>query len=273
MINRSHYPHPVDQLISRGPIKGKPFEPEQWFDYLGHYGLTEIDVPPLIDLAAEERRFSKKRPKKFYAPLHAVRALGQLGDMAADSYLVQLLDRYEDVDLAENVTVALTMVGPQALDLLMDYFNHPQTYPDSRDRAIEAIHLFAKRHPDQRDRCVRFLTDALANYQQHSALTNGFIVHYLVELGATEAAALISQAFVAGQVEEDVTGSWAAVQVALGLAKESDFTPDELMGAGDRALEERRRAEKTKPQRAQSQRQIETTGLSGSYSITEHLKR
>lgn len=272
MIDRSYYPHPVDKLISRGPIKGMPFEPEQWFDYVGHYGLGEIDVPSLIDLAAEERRFSKKRLKEFYAPLHAVRALGQLGDMAADSYLVQLLDRYEDVDLAENVTVALTMVGPRALDLLIDYFNHPQTYPDSRSRAIEAIHLFAKRHPDQRDRCVQCLTDALANYQRHSALLNGFIVHYLIDLGATEAAAVISQAFAAGQVEEDITGSWAAVQVALGLAKESDFTSDELLGAGDRERRQRQRAKRT-TQPSPSKQRTEQAGLSGSYSITEHLKR
>lgn len=268
MINRNDYPHPVNQLISRGRLEGVAFKPEQWFDYVGHYGLGEIDVPSLIDLAIEERRFRKKRPKEFYAPIHAVRALGQLGDMAADSYLVELLDRHQDDDLVENAIAALTMLGPRVPGLLMDYFNQPLTHPDSRSRAVEAIYLFARRQPEQQGHCVQLLTEALAGYQEQSTLLNGFIVYYLVKLGATEAAEMISQAFAAGKVEEDINGSWAAVQVALGLAEASDFTPNELRGAGDRALKEQRQVKSA--QRAQ---RTETAQLSGSYSILDHLRR
>ncbi|MEL7332355.1 MAG: hypothetical protein AAFN12_08895 [Cyanobacteria bacterium J06560_2] len=60
-------------------------------------------------------------------------------------------------------------------------------------------------------------------------------------------------------MEEDITGSWATGQVTLGLAQESDFSEDELLSAGDRALDQRRQAEKTTPiQPVPSKRRVET---------------
>ena len=273
MINRKDYPHPVSKLISRGRPSGRAMEPEQWFDYVGHYGLGEMDVPSLVGLATEERRFNKKRPNEFYAPIHAIRALGQLGDMAAADFLVKLLDQHEDDDLAENVIMALTMVGPHALKRLAEYFDHPFTHSHSRLRAVEAIYLFAQRQPQQRDWCVQFITEALANYHRQSATINGFLVHYLTLLGVSEAAEVISQAFAAGRVEDDLCGPWPAVQVALGLAKESDFTPDELRSRGDKELDRQWQESESQSQPRQIKQPTPMTGLSGSYSITEHLKR
>jgi len=274
MINRKDYPYPVSKLISRGRIKTPALKPEAWVNYVAHYGFGEMEAPSLIGLALEERKFNKKQPNSFYAPIHAVRALGQLGDMAAEDYLVELLDRHEDDDLSENVIMALTMLSPRVPALLAHYFHRPSTLPESCSRAAEALYLFAKRRPDQRDPCVQMLTDALRGYQRQTALLNGFIIYYLIKLEATVAAEVIAQAFAAQQVEDDLTGSWASVQVALGLAKESDFTEDELLSAGDRALNQRRRAVKTQPTLSgPSKQRIETAGLSSSYSILEHLKR
>lgn len=271
MINRKDYPHPVKQLITHGALEGGPFEPEQWFDYVGHYGLSEIDVPPLLTLMTEARRVNKKRAKEFYAPIHAVRALGQLGDMAADSGLTQRLDQHEDDDLVENVVAALTMVGPRALDRLKEYYYHPFTHPDSRSRALEAIWFYATRHPEQRDPCVQLLMQALESYRRQATWLNGFIVYYLTRLKATEAAALISQAFDAGQVQDDISGSWAAVQVALGLATEADFSPDELLSAEDRQRQQAQGESTAKSTPAK--RPLKLEGLSSSYSIIQHLRR
>lgn len=118
----------------------------------------------------------------------------------------------------------------------MQYFENPHTSTWSRIRAVEGICTFAQRHPQRRGECVQFLTEALSNYAQAAFELNGFLVYYLVQLKATEASEVMAKAFEAGRVNEDMNGFWAAVQVELGLANEADFTPDELLGAGDREI-------------------------------------
>ena len=172
-----------------------------------------------------------------------------------------------------DVIMALTMVGPHALKRLAEYFDHPFTHSHSRLRAVEAIYLFAQRQPQQRDWCVQFIAEALANCHRQSMTINGFLVHYLTRLGVTEAAEVMAQAFAAGRVEDDLCGSWPAVQVALGLAKESDFTPDELRSTGDKELARQRQENVAQSKSRPMQQPTPMSGLSGSYSITEHLKR
>lgn len=96
MIDRADYPHPVSELLDHGPVTVSAAETDKWFDYVGHYGLGEMDMPLLIDLIYEDGTVNPKYPYERYAPTHACRALGQLGDMAAGSDLVQLLDDDEN---------------------------------------------------------------------------------------------------------------------------------------------------------------------------------
>lgn len=269
MINRRYYPKEVRRLLDHGKIEGNPFVPNEWFDYVGRYKLGEMDVPPLIDLAHELRHFDRKKPKEFYAPLHAVRALGQLGDMAADEALILLLENYNDDDLVENTVMALTMVGDQAMTKLMTYADKSLTQGESRGRAAEAFYWYARRHPQHKQTCIGYLMRLLTHYHRQSPESNGIIVMHLVELKATEAMETIVRVFEAEALNDEITGSLAAVRVGLGLADEADFTPDELLGERDKAFMREQQEEKKAAAKETADR---LTNLSGSYSITDHLR-
>ena len=86
-----------------------------------------------------------------------------------------------------------------------------------------------KKYPELRDRCVQILMDKLKNYRDRTDnILNSNLVTGLVELKAVEASDLIAEAFANTPIDEFVTGSWASVQVELGLKKESDFSAKEL---------------------------------------------
>jgi len=57
---------------------------------------------------------------------------------------------------------------------------------------------------------------------------NTILIADLLDLKAVEAAPLIEQAFAAETVDEFMVGTWAAIQVELGLKQETDFSPEAL---------------------------------------------
>ena len=252
----------VAQLLTHGPATLHT-QPEDWFDYVGHYGLGEENLPELISLAGGVDIDSEK-PYQLDARVHACRALGQIGDPGADLFLVKLIDDGNDL-LTESVWFALSMLGLPGLKALEWYFNWTDTDMWGQVEAVHGISTFAQRHPQYRSRCVAFLTEALANGKQLDAMVNGFIVYDLVQLQAVESSATIEQAFDDGYVDEDVIGRWADVQVELGLASVADFEPGELLYPEDKS--ERALRPAPAPRRSL---QVETAG---SYSILHYLQR
>lgn len=68
-----------------------------WLDYQAEYGLTRDDIPALIDLALNTTVYPERDPAP-WAPLHAWRALGQLGAPEAAEPLTGLLARVAEPD-------------------------------------------------------------------------------------------------------------------------------------------------------------------------------
>lgn len=234
MVNRSFYGHSVSQLFDHGPIKVKAEDIDNWFDYVGHYELGEIDVIELIEMMARSRRANPKRPNDRYAPIHACRALAQLGDIVAEEYFVYLVEQGKDRVLAKNAAAALVVWGRANLAHQKSYFDDPRMADKNRIGIVENIWQLGLRLPQLRDECVAFLTTTLSHYEQYSYNLNGFLVLGLVELKATEASDLIEQVLTSGKANDEMNGSWAAVQVELGLANADDFEPDRLLCAADR---------------------------------------
>ena len=268
MVDQDNYSYPVSELLNHGPIEtGATGE---WFDYVGHYGLGEIDVPELITLASGAD-VDWQNPQQCDAPVHACRALGQLGDTAADIYLVKLLDNDEDDLLVETVLVTLSMLGPRSLKVLRQYFEWPETDHWSQARAADGFVVFAQQHPEYRDECAGLLSQALSDYPQHTPDLNGSLVYNLVRLQATEFATQIEQVFLSGRVEEGLTGTWPEVQAELGLANEADLLSAERLGADAQAGG----TPSSKPiavNRKAGRRQLSDIGLAGGYSIVKHLR-
>ena len=227
--NAESYSFPVAQLLTHGAATGD--RPEEWFDYVGHYKLGKDDVPMLLRLAGEGGS-NNAQFEPDPVPLHACRALGQLGVGSAARALVKRLGDCSDA-LGESVLFALSMVGLPGLKALEGFFDSPDIDMWVQIRVAEGVAVFADRNPAHRTRCVTFLMQALSRSAQWQATVNGFLVYYLVELKATEASSVIEQAFLRNQVDEDVLGWWPDVQIQLGLAKVTDFSPELLLYAGE----------------------------------------
>jgi len=201
---------------------------DEWPDYLAQFGLTSAHIPQLIQLATDTQFETMDSERdEIWAPIYAVRALGQLQAEDAIAPLLDLLQR-DDEYFDINVPQALGMIGEAALAPTVELANDEEQDTFVRGATIAALGYLGKYHPESRDATVAALMGLLENPGDRPNLVLTYAVSELIDLKATEAAPLIEQAFALGKIDEWVTGNWAMVQISLGLKNESDFSPEEL---------------------------------------------
>ena len=110
------YDPPVDRLFTLDPPPGPA---AAWPDYLA-LGLGREHVPALVRMATDPALSRSTDERELWAPLHAWRALGQLGDPAAAAPLLDFLAALdEDEDYArEELPTVLGLLGPTVLPSL-----------------------------------------------------------------------------------------------------------------------------------------------------------
>ncbi|MEO1396476.1 MAG: HEAT repeat domain-containing protein [Cyanobacteria bacterium J06634_5] len=219
------YAHPVLNLLSSG--RPKNISRTDWFDYVKAYSFTDEHIPALIKLAAEEE-LDWADEGECYAPIHAYRALGQLRAESAIHPLVCLLDGDDSDWLMEDLPIVFGMIGPACIPALTDYLNRAEPSAWSKAAAAGGLGKIAACHPGHRDECVGLLTEALSRHPQQPPELNGSLVARLLDLQASESVSVIEKAYKEGPMDEMVCGSWARVQIELGLATAADFSPKEL---------------------------------------------
>ena len=128
----------------------------------------------------------------------------------------------------EDLPIVFGMIGPACLPVLTDYLTRAEPSAWSKAAAAGGLEKIALCHPGHRDECVELLTEALSRHQQQPPELNGTIVARLLNLKAAGSVSAIEEAYKEGPMDEMVCGSWARVQIELGLATEADFSPEEL---------------------------------------------
>lgn len=231
-MTSTNYQPPVAQLLTYG--KPKTYDPSQWFNYVEAYGFTEAHIPDLIQMATDAD-LNLQDEVQGYAPIHACRALGQLQAEAAIQPLLSLLDSDDDWFM-EELPEVFGVMGPICIPALTDYLSCEHSCWNHAS-AAEGLTNIAQFHTDHRQECVQILTEALARYAQQSPELNGSLVAKLLDLNATEAVDVIEKAYKEGPMDEMVCGSWATVQIDLGLATKADFTAEELQPKMSKGME------------------------------------
>lgn len=221
----SDYSLPVSRLLNIG--RPKTIRRGQWPNYIETYGLTDEHIPDLIELAVEDS-LDWGNDIECYAPIHACRALGQLKAEAAIHFLVGLLEDRDNDWFAEELPIVFGMIGSASIPSLTSYLNSSDADSWGRVTASGGLEQIANAHPEHRDRCVAIITDALTRHQQQPPELNGNLVGRLLDLQAVDSADVIERAYNEGPMDEMICGSWAQVQVELGLASADDFTDEEL---------------------------------------------
>ncbi|WP_249369864.1 HEAT repeat domain-containing protein [Acaryochloris marina] len=218
------YQDPVAQLLTQG--YPADLNSSEDIDYLQALGFTEAHIPELSRLAAEEN-LNWDDEGECYSPMHACRALGQLKTENAIQALLALFDSEYDF-LREELPAILAKIGPTCIPTLSDYLAEGKRPWLGISTAASGLTKIAQRYPDYRQDCIDELTAALARHKEQAAETNGSLVCELLNLKATGAASVLERAYKEGPMDEMFCGSWARVQISLGLATEADFSPEEL---------------------------------------------
>ena len=209
------YDPPLDQLLTLDPPPGFGAE---WPDYLS-LGITPEHVAALVRMATDLALDRSDDGRESWAPVHARRALGQLGDARAAGPLLDLipeLDDYDDLG-REELSVVLGMLGPDALPAIAAFLGRRDVGPFDRGVAAGAVAHVARRFPDARAGCVAVLAEALSHHAVQDPDLNGLIVAALLDLKAVEAAGVIERAYAADDVEVIMNGDWEDAQIELGL--------------------------------------------------------
>jgi hypothetical protein len=211
----------VQRLISAGDAHGLYDWVDRDPDYVSQYGLTPADIPQLVQLAlrwAED--FEWPGDATGYAPIHAWRALGQLGAVEAIQPLVGILnalDAMNDDWHIDEFPQVFGLIGPAAIAPLEAFLSDGANRPDARLHAAGALAEIAKRHPSSRDAVVQILTRQLVKREPNCRDMNSEIISRLIDLDAVESAEAIERAFSDGVVDEGYVGGWQMVKAELGV--------------------------------------------------------
>jgi hypothetical protein len=191
---------------------------DDWPDYK-QYGITAEDVDDLLRLATDASLNSADTESKdVWVPLHAWRALGQLGDPRAIKPLISLFDPLCDDDsAAEELPVVLAMLGDDAIDPLTDFLDDDSHAEFARMMAVGALEEIAQRDPSTRNRIVRIMTDYLGGPDANSRILNGCAVSALVTLQARESIDTLRGVYNSGNVDLFACGDIEDVEIELGF--------------------------------------------------------
>jgi hypothetical protein len=220
-LQTTSYVEPVSLLLTLGEEWARG---PQWPDYLSH-GLDAGHVPELIRMATDPALNDDGiwPAPEVWAPVHAWRALGQLGAAQALGPLLELLDkraREDDDWVMEELPCVFTMMGPQVLDALVAFLDDGDRNMWARTGVARAMARIAVDHPAARARCIEAVARQLQTAPHNDETFNGLMVADLLEMKAVEAAGLIEQAFAEECVDEFVAGNWPLVRYELGLGPE-----------------------------------------------------
>ncbi len=233
-MNTTTYPSPVDKLLTIG--EPDPAQPQDWLNYL-ELGLGPEHIPDLLRMLTDNDLFDPELLKEGaekpegWAPHHAMRALGQLRDVAAVEPLLSQSDRLLDYDEGlgewgvEELPEVFGLIGPAAIPALTAYIADKSHGVDSRINASTGLEKIAEMHPEAREESVTALTRQLESAQENDPRLNSFIIDNLINLKAVEAAPVIERAFATDSVNMDIVGDWDDVQAALGLKPPKERPP------------------------------------------------
>lgn len=233
MSGQSYLP-PVDALLTLGRPEG--IGRAKWRRSV-IAGMTLDHVPELIRLL-EDPEFNDESvdDDRFYAPIHAWRAIGFFRAIDAIDPLIRCLDRrskwkdFDDWGIAEIPGILLAM-GAQSLPSLMKSVGDSTLDETCRAVIAETMASFARKHPAHRDTVVAAITEVAEQFEDNSEETNTGLVVALLELKVVEAAPLLRRIFHADAVNTEIVGDWSDVRKELSLERLPDDPPERAPGA------------------------------------------
>ncbi len=191
---------------------------EDWLDYLQH-GFDESDVSDLLIMVADESLHRADiDSNRAWVPMHAWRALGQIGSAAAVEPLLALFDEIVDDDWAlSEFPIVMSMIGESSIEPLTRYLREPGHDEFSLVMAADALKTIAENYPDSKERIIRILTTYLDAPNPSMLTLNGLIVVFLLDLNAKNSIKTLRRLYQENQVDITCAGDLEDVEITLGF--------------------------------------------------------
>lgn len=217
-MTMQNYPLPLNKLLTLG--KPGSFG---WDNY-GGYGITTEHIPDLIRMATNvELNQGDPESAEVWGPLHAWRALGQLGAESAIEPLIALFHELEDDDyIVQELPTVFAFIGEATISPLAAYLADESRGLFPHMFAVESLETVGGMNPELELVCVAVLDNQLQKYEQNDPVLNGAIIGSIVALGGEEAIGTINRAFLARRVDETIAGDWQHVRKMLGVGTPED---------------------------------------------------
>ncbi|HEY9226225.1 MAG TPA: hypothetical protein VIP11_06240 [Gemmatimonadaceae bacterium] len=187
-----------------------------WADYRS-LGLNQADVPGLIDVMVDPELNTSSDPAKHWMPLHAWRALGQLGAVEAVQPLIEQMIALDDDYLGNEFQQVMALLGPAAIPPLAAALSRRDFDPIVRGAMAEAIGAIGQAHPSVATAAAVLVAERLEHFAEHTAELNSLLVGALLDLRAVQHADIIERVMTSGPIDEQFCGDWEDVQIELGL--------------------------------------------------------
>ena len=194
-----------------------------WSDYL-KLGLSPQDIPALLNLLSDPALHAAPvDSKEIWAPQHAWRALGQLGDARALKGIIASLNTLVNDDAAhQELPTVLCMIGVSAQPLLGEFLSDSNNQEFARAIAAQALQDIALKYPSSRTLSVELLTKHCAALEQQYPDLNALVVCNLLDLQAVESIQQIRELYSREIVDLYAVGDIEDVEMALGLREQRD---------------------------------------------------
>lgn len=233
MAEHAYHP-PVSHLLRHDSY---PTDLEDLPNYVSELGLTVNDIPELVRLAKDSQFYENRQyanQAESEAPLRAGHALAQLAVESPEAAVAGLMQLVGDEEsdafywYGDEIEDFIVPVGPPAIAGLVPYFRDASQPELARMVAQECLSSIAQNYPETQDRYLQELVACLERYEENLPVTNAAVIAGLIDLKAVETAPLIEAAYRAERVDLSFVGTWASVQVELGLKDASEFDPEDF---------------------------------------------
>jgi hypothetical protein len=225
MASADSYTPPVADLLTYGkPAGGSVRSPEQWPAYPDVFGFTLAHADALARMAEDRAlNWGDSESAAVWAPVHAWRALGQLGAThTADALCRVGLENDMDDWVGEELPEVFAMLGADTLPSLAAALGQDSAKAYGRVTLVQAVVQIAQCDASARDRAETILRDQLAKHTNQDVALNGFLAHGLVLLNASDSVDTIRAAFAADAVDTMVMGDVEDAELKLGLRHERE---------------------------------------------------
>jgi hypothetical protein len=226
------YPEPVAKLFTFGEPEADAIE--NWPNYLAT-GITVEHIPDLLRMVADPALrgsdLSEEDDPKYWAPVHAWRALGQLQDASVVEPLLQQTENLFDYETGfgdwaiDGLPDVYAEIGAAAIPILNKCIVDPAWPADARIQAMTGLTKIALKYPEHREETITFFVQQLEQVAQNDPEINAYLITKLVDLKAVETLPLIQQAFSDDNVDQSLI-DLEDVEVGFGLKERRipDFT-------------------------------------------------